>query len=134
MAQHSEEKMRVVVAGAVAWTNTLAIQTELAKLPDNSIVIHGDSPGCDILAGQIATRLGLTVVPMTKTRGDTLRYPGEAWKGLNERMLASGATLVLIFHPQISASRGSRHLADLAENAEIPLRIITGNQEYKEEP
>lgn len=126
MAQHSEEKMRVVVAGAVAWNNTIAIEAELKSLASDTIVIHGDSPGCDMLAGHIAATLGLTVVRMTKTRGDTLRYPGEAWKGLNERMLASGATLVLIFHPEITQSRGSRHLAELAVAAIIPLRIITG--------
>jgi hypothetical protein len=118
--------MYVVVAGAVAWNNTMAIEAELTRLPRNTIVIHGDSPGCDMLAGQVAATLGLTVVRMAKTRGDTLRYPGEAWKGLNERMLTSGATLVLIFHPDINRSHGSRHLAELAIAANIPLQIITG--------
>ncbi|GAA5527161.1 hypothetical protein [Herpetosiphon gulosus] len=120
--------MRVVVAGAVVWTNALAMQTELASLHSATIVIHGDSPGCDVLAGQIAATLGLTVVSMTKTRADALQYPGEAWKGLNRRMLTSGARLVLIFHPQIALSRGSHHLVELAVAANIPLRIITGDE------
>jgi len=120
------DRVRVVIAGAVRWTDAGAIQRTLAEFPSTTIVFHGDSPGCDRLAGQVANAMGLTVVPMKKSRADALQYPGEAWKGLNARMLACGADYVLIFHPNIEASHGSKHLAEQAQAAAIPVQIITG--------
>ena len=48
--------MRVIVAGAVAWTNEETLRRELAKLPPGATVIHGDSPGADALGGRIAAQ------------------------------------------------------------------------------
>jgi hypothetical protein len=126
MQQTDTPRLRVVVAGAVAWTDAAAIERVLAGLPSSTIVIHGDSPGADQLAGQVARLLGLTVVAMQKTRADAERFPGAAWKGLNERMLAAGADLVLVAHPAIAASQGSGHLVALAQAAGIPVQIISG--------
>ncbi|WP_437330745.1 SLOG family protein [Sorangium sp. So ce381] len=61
---------RVIVAGAVAWTDVGAIRRELAKLPVGATVIHGDSPGADALAGRVAAELGLAVEPMAKNEAD----------------------------------------------------------------
>jgi hypothetical protein len=118
--------MRVIVAGATAWTDAEAIRRELAKLPAEAVVIHGDAPGADALAGQVAVQLGLAVEPMGKTREDYTRYRRGAWKGLNERMLASGAVLVLAFHPALEHSRGTKHLVELARSAGIEVRVFTG--------
>ncbi len=117
--------MRVIVAGAVAWTDAEAIRRELSLLPPESTVIHGDSPGADALAGKIAAELGFAVEPMAKNAQDYARYRRAAWKGLNERMLASGALLVLAFHPDIKASRGSKHLVELARAANIDVRVYS---------
>lgn len=117
--------MLVIVAGAVAWSDPAAIERELLKLPAGSTVIHGDCPGADALAGTIAARLGLVVVPMAKTHDDARRYRRGAWKGLNERMLARGAELVLVFHPDFDASRGSKHLAALARAAGVEVRVFS---------
>src|SRR5262245_56969823 len=116
--------MRVIVAGAVAWTNARAIRRELKKLPTATIVIHGDCPGADALAGQIAAALGFAVEPMAKNKADRAKYKRAAWKGLNERMLATGADLVLAFHPAIEDSKGSKHLIDLAYAASIEVRVF----------
>lgn len=116
----------VIVAGAVAWTDAAAIERELAGLPAGSIVIHGDCPGADALAGTIADRLGLAVLPMAKNSDDRRRHRRDAWKGLNERMLACGAERVLVFHPDIDASRGSRHLAGLARAAGVEVQVFRG--------
>ena len=116
--------MRVIVAGAVAWENAEAIRRELADLPSTTIVIHGDSPGADAIAGQVAAQMRLRVEAMAKCKADYARYRRAAWKGLNERMVAGGADLVLVFHPAISASRGSKHLIDLARVAGIEARVF----------
>lgn len=117
--------MRVIVAGAVAWADAEAIHRELSQLPPDSTVIHGDSPGADALAGEVAARLGHAVQAMAKNRQDYARYARAAWKGLNERMVANGAVMVLVFHPDIEASRGSKHLAEVARAAGIEVRVFT---------
>lgn len=116
--------LRVIVAGAVAWADEVAIARELTRLPAGSTVIHGDCAGADAIAGAVATRLGLAVQAMAKSRDDRRRFGRAAWKGLNERMLASGAELVLVFHPDFDASRGSKHMAELARVAGVPVRIF----------
>jgi hypothetical protein len=116
--------MRVIVAGATAWSDAAAIRRELVKLPPGTIVIHGDSPGADALAGQIAAEPGLAVEPMAKVPQDYAKYRHAAWKGLNERMLARAVELVLAFHPDIQSSRGSGHLIELARAASIEVRVF----------
>jgi len=116
--------MRVIVAGAVAWADAEAIRRELVKLPAGTTVIHGDCPGADALAGQIAAQLGFAVEPMEKNKQDWAKYRRAAWKGLNERMLASKAVLVLVFHPNFEASKGSKHLAVLARAASVEVRVF----------
>jgi hypothetical protein len=116
--------MRVIVAGATAWRDGEAIRRELARLPAGTTIIHGDSPGADALAGQVAAELGFAVEPMAKIEQDYARYRRAAWKGLNERMLASGAVLVLAFHPDIRASQGSGHLIELARAAGVEVRVF----------
>jgi hypothetical protein len=117
--------MRIIVAGGVGWTDTEAIRRELAKLPASSTVIHGDSPGADALAGQIAAQLGLTVEACRKNEQDYARHGRAAWKGLNERMLAGGIELVLAFHADLASSRGTRHLVELARAAGVEVRLVT---------
>lgn len=114
----------VIVAGAVAWSDAAAIERELARLPAGSTVIHGDCPGADELAGQIAARLGHRVLPMAKNADDARRFRRAAWKGLNERMLACGAVRVLVFHPDIAASRGSKHMAEIARAAGVEVLVF----------
>lgn len=118
--------MRVIVSGAVAWADTDAIRRELSKLPPGSVVIHGDCPGADALAGAVARELGFAVEPMAKNADDRVRYKRLAWKGLNERMLLSGAGLVLVFHPTFDQSNGSKHMAELARGAGVEVRVFAG--------
>jgi hypothetical protein len=117
--------MRVIVAGAVAWADVSAIRRELARLSADSVVLHGDSPGADRLASQVAAELGLRVEPFRKESEDYRRYRRAAWRGLNERMLRSGAELVLAFHPALEKSRGTRHLVELARQAGVIVQVIT---------
>jgi hypothetical protein len=119
--------MRVIVAGATGWTDETAIRRELEKLPPGTIVVHGDSPGADALAGKVARLLGLVVEPMSKNAADRTRHGRVAWKGLNERMLATGPSMVLAFHADIDSSRGTRHLIQLAEGM-AGIRILLHDQ------
>jgi hypothetical protein len=116
--------MRVIVAGAVAWTDAEAIRRELCKLPAGTTIIHGDCAGVDAIAGRVAAELGFAVEAMAKIEEDYAKYRKAAWKGLNERMLASGAVLVLTFHPTFEESQGSKHLAELARAAKIEVQVF----------
>ncbi|MCI0700345.1 MAG: DUF2493 domain-containing protein [Planctomycetia bacterium] len=116
--------MRVIVAGAVAWADVEAIRRELTKLPAGTVIIHGDCAGADAIAGKVATELGFAVEAMAKIAADYAKYQRAAWKGLNERMIATGAELVLAFHPDFESSNGSKHLAELARSASIEVRIF----------
>lgn len=107
--------MRVIVAGATEWSDEAAIRRELTTLPHGTTVVHGDSPGADELGGRVARELGFVVEPMAKNAEDRLRHGRHAWKGLNERMLATGPSLILAFHADIDSSRGTRHLIKLAK-------------------
>jgi hypothetical protein len=119
--------MRVIVAGAVSWADEGVIRRELAALPAGTVVVHGDAPGADALAGRIAAdELGLTVEPFHKEVDDYRRAGRGAWRRLNERMLAGGADLVLAFHPALEKSRGTKHLVGLARKAGVEVRVIAG--------
>jgi hypothetical protein len=120
--------MRVIVTGSTLWTDTAAIRRELTKLPAGTIVIHGDCRGVDALAGQVARELGLAVECFQKESEDYRRYGAGAWKRLNERMLESGAELVLAFHPDLhqpGKASGSQHLIGLAEASAVEVRGFT---------
>jgi hypothetical protein len=43
----------VIVAGAVAWDNPNRIRSQLEQLPKQTLVVHGDSPDADVLAGVV---------------------------------------------------------------------------------
>jgi hypothetical protein len=117
--------MRVIVTGSTLWTDAAALRRELAKLPPGSVVLHGDSAGVDALAGEVARELGLAVEPFRKEPIDYRRYRRGAWKALNERMLESGAVLVLAFHPELDQpgrAQGSNHMLELAKARGVEVR------------
>jgi hypothetical protein len=122
--------MRILVTGATTWTDAERIRQELSALPAGSILIHGDAPGVDALAGQIGHELGMKVIRMAKNAEDYRRFGRAAWKGLNERMLQQGVELVLAFHTELgdtSRAHGTRHAIELAQHQGIEVRVIDGN-------
>jgi hypothetical protein len=122
--------MRVLVTRATTWSDGEAIRAELGRLPAGSVVIHGDAPGADALAGQVARELGLTAVRMVKNDANAQAYGRRAaWKGLNARMLQQGVELVLAFHTELgdpAQAHGTRHATQLVEQQGIPVRVIAG--------
>jgi len=121
--------VRVIVGGAVAWADADAIRRELSRLPAGAVIIHGDCRGADDLAGRVGRELGFTVERWVKNKDDERKHGRpRAWMGLNERMLASGARLVLVFHAELytpDAARGSKHLMALATTAGAEVRGFT---------
>ena len=120
--------MRVLITGATQWEGQAAIRRELAQLPPATIIVTGDTAGIDAHAKAVALEFGFAVEAMKKTNADYRAFPGEGWKGLNVRMLATGIDLVLAFHADFGkpgCARGTLHAVTLAEQAQIPVRIFT---------
>ena len=120
--------MKVLMTGATNWDDAAAIRRELAPLPPTTVIVTGDTPGIDALAKELAPEFGFTVSAMKKTNADYRAFPGEGWKGLNVRMLATGIDLVLAFHADYGkpgCARGTQHAVELARHADIEVKIFT---------
>lgn len=119
--------MRVLITGSTTWIDVHALRRELIQLPANSVIVTGDTLGVDAIAIAVAKELGLGVEAMHKTKEDYRRYPADGWKGLNDRMLETGIDLVLAFHADYDKpgmARGTKHAVELAQDAEIEVRIF----------
>ncbi|MFZ6712120.1 hypothetical protein [Undibacterium sp. TC9W] len=120
--------MRVLITGATQWDSAAAIRRELAHLSLDTIIVTGDTPGIDAHAKVVASEFGFAIEAMKKTNADYRAFPGEGWKGLNVRMLATGIDLVLAFHADYGkpdCARGTQHVVELAHQAQIPVQIFT---------
>lgn len=117
----------VLVTGSTTWDNLPSMRRILAALPAGSRIVTGDTPGADACAVAIAAELGLEVTRMKKNRADRRAFPGEAWRGLNQRMLASGVDLVLAFHADYGkpgCARGTVHMVEHAQACDTEVRIF----------
>lgn len=117
----------VSVTGSTTWDDPEPIRRALAALPRGSTVVTGDTPGADACALAVAAELGLTVTRMQKNRADRRAFPGEAWRGLNQRMLSSGVDLVLAFHADYGkpgCARGTVHMVELAKACSTGVQIF----------
>ncbi|WP_196785525.1 SLOG family protein [Massilia aquatica] len=117
----------VLVTGATTWDNPEPIRRALADLPAGSTVVTGDTPGADACAAALAAELGLPVTRMKKNRADHRAFPREAWRGLNQRMLATGVDLVLAFHADYGkpgCARGTVHMVEHAKACWTEVRIF----------
>ena len=119
--------MRVLITGSTTWTDIDALRRELVRLPEHTTIITGDTSGVDAIASDVARELGFGVELMKKSNEDYEIYPEDAWKGLNDRMLATGIDLILAFHPDYGKSglaRGTQHAVELGERAGISVQIF----------
>lgn len=113
--------MRVIVCGSRNWTSRRWIQSILLSLPGDTTIIEGECRGADLIAREIAEELNMTIEP----------HPAE-WDKLgkragplrNQAMLDSGADLVLAFHKDLSQSKGTKHMIEIARKNDIPVMIF----------
>lgn len=87
------------------------------------VVIHGAARGADTLAHQWAIGAGVPVLPFP---ADWATHGKAAGPIRNTRMLAEGMpTLVLAFHDDIEASKGTRDMVSRAKRANVPTYVLT---------
>lgn len=112
--------MKVLVCGDRSWTDRARITRALAKLPKDTTVIHGACRGADIIAGEEAKKLGLTVreFPANWSVGPS------AGPIRNRKMLDEKPDFVLAFHPNIKTSKGTADTVREATRRGIKVLII----------
>lgn len=119
--------MKVLVFGSRDWLDQAPIERELAKLPKETVIVHGACRGADNIAGYVAEKLGLTVRrypakwDLYGTRAGTLR---------NQQMLDAEHLpeepydFALCFHKDPGLGIGSRDMKARCDQASIRVDIF----------
>jgi len=122
-ARTSDRELRVLISGARTWTALEPIHRELARLPQNSVIIHGDARGYRI-AGQVARELGLLEIACP---AEWRKFGRAAGIIRNRQMLEEHRPhIVIAFHPAIEQARGTKHMVETARKAGVPVHIVAG--------
>lgn len=112
----------VLVCGSRHWSDLAPIRRELAKLPPNTLIIHGAAKGADSLAELAAKQLRL---PSKAFPADWTNFGKAAGPIRNQRMLSEGnPDLVLAFHDNIQSSKGTKHMVDIATKHNVPVLLF----------
>lgn len=103
--------MRVLVCGARNWDDMLTIVQRLKLLPPDTVIVHGGATGADSQADAVGKVLGFKVEPYP---ADWTKYGKAAGPIRNRQMLDTNPNLVLAFHDNLEASKGTRDCVDEA--------------------
>lgn len=113
--------MRVIVCGSRGWSDRDVIVRALAKLPANTLIVHGAGRGADTLAEEAATEIGLATEPHPANWG---RFGRSAGPRRNAEMAAAGADLCLAFRLD-GPSPGTDDMIRRLRAAGIPVQLHT---------
>lgn len=120
---------RVLVSGDRGWNNYQVILDELIKVHQEygiEVVIEGECSGADQMARAAAVQLGIPYLPFP---ADWRKHGRAAGPIRNRQMITEGKpTLVLLFHPFIENSKGTRDMQTAANQARVRSRVITGRE------
>ena len=112
--------MRLLVCGDRDWTDFGAIKGRIALIGPG-LIIEGGARGADRLAGMAAEALG---VPVHIFVADWHRHGKAAGVLRNQEMLDKGKPdLVLAFHDNIEASKGTKDMVSRAKKAGLPVEV-----------
>lgn len=115
--------MRVLCCGDRNWGYRGVIRRVLTSLTDRPItVVHGACRGADEIAASIATTLGMATEAHP---ADWNKHGKAAGPIRNQAMLESGIDLVLAFHNDIDASKGTADMVRRAQSAGVKTKVIT---------
>ncbi len=113
--------MRVLICGSTHWTNEEIIENYIKDLPPDAVVIHGEAPGADEIAGRIADKRGHTVIGF---EANWSLYGDAAGPIRNQQMLDFGVDKVIAFHEDLASSKGTKDMIARARKAWIPVKIF----------
>lgn len=114
--------MKVLVCGSRDWTSWPLIWETLNGLGPNTIIVHGDARGADKMAGHVANKLGYEVRPYP---ANWSLYGVAAGPRRNRAMFdTEQPDLVICFHNDLNASKGSRHMVQYARSRGCPVNVV----------
>jgi len=109
--------LRVLVCGSRYYTNYRKVLEQLRKL-NVELVIAGACRGADSLAVKAARACG---IPYVEFPADWQTFGKAAGPIRNAKMLKEGKPdFVLVFHPDVENSKGTKHMLSLVKEAGIP--------------
>ena len=112
--------MKVLVCGDRLWNTYEPIHTRLARLPKDTVIIHGAARGADTLAWSAAINLGLQVISVP---AEWDKHGKKAGPIRNLKMLDMKPDLVIAFHKDLSRSKGTLHTLQNALKREIRVEV-----------
>ena len=115
--------MRILVCGDRNWNDQVRITSRLAKLGHGHVIVHGAARGADTMAGVAASSLDMSVDVYP---ADWNKFGRSAGPIRNRQMLDTKPDLVIAFHPNIEASKGTKDCVNEARRRGIPVEVITG--------
>lgn len=122
-----EQERMFLICGDREWANASAIERELLAaskrfgLPCKITVIHGGCRGADLLAGEVAVRMGIEVIEI---RADWKRFGRAAGPIRNKTMLNLGPDEVWAFHADLTRSKGTANMVRQAEKAGVKTKVV----------
>ena len=118
--------MRVLICGDRNWRDEDMINQVIEDLKayyNIRTVIEGEANGADLLARRQALRQGVDVIAFP---ANWKKYGKAAGPIRNQRMLADGKPdLVIAFHDNIIQSKGTRHMVETAQRADVPVILMS---------
>lgn len=121
----SDSPKRVLICGGRRFSDREAVETLVASLPSDAVVIHGAAPGADSLAGACARTAGLTV---EEYPADWKQYGRGAGLVRNRQMLTDGKPDIVYAFPDcpLPKSKGTRNMVEQAIAAGVPVEVMSG--------
>lgn len=115
--------MKILACGDRNWTDAALVRHYLAQIGggEDVTLIHGDCRGADVIAAHAAESLGWKVIAFP---ADWNKHGRRAGPIRNVEMLKQQPDLVIAFHDNLDASRGTAHMVRIAREAGVRVRVV----------
>jgi len=122
MSRKAKTGLRVLICGGRQYTEIIDVWNIMKIIVQEygqpALVIHGDAKGADKLGGRVAAMLK---IPVQVFPADWDRHGKKAGRLRNIRMAVEAQPdLILAFHMDIEASKGTKHMLEVAREHGIP--------------
>lgn len=121
LSQVLDVKLRILVTGDRNWTDKAFMKRVLLDFdPNTTVLVHGNCKGADILAGEVATELGMEVEVYP---ANWKRYNRAAGPIRNLEMLHTKPHLIMVWHDNLAQSRGTKNCVEAAKKLGYTSRL-----------